>query len=471
MSTKKQILQWISPVLLLLVFSCAKQEALYDEPEGTNIRILTTIEMGFPSQTKTRAGTVDEAGYEEGYDNGLPNESYVGTVRVIAFDNNAAGNMAANILYLHPDKPISGDLKNYTIVGGTGGNTEIQMDLEILTGVYEFILITNEDASWNLQNITTRTDLQNSTNLKAYLNEIISNADLQAKVTAGSGIPMVGSSLMTIPYAPNASETNPILVPPVINLKRTLAKVEVNLTNQDADNGNVIFEAANVYEIKSVTLKNVNQLYNILESDNRSLTETSNEISAAVTHNTGDRFTGTLIAAYMAERKNVTEANAVIADITVEKLGEEITYSIPIFQTPADKDYSIYRNTLYRLNCILEGTMLKLTLKVDDWTNVNLNAVSKEIDWLNVSRTAVQLTANGANYTGMLHYSSNLAYKSVENPNNLAGLTVAESPAGRLNITLPVSSLSSGAEAPVKLIFGEDDNPAILSKRITLIAP
>lgn len=371
MKLQKYILQLTSFVILAAILAgCTKDENMQVQKEEAAIRILTTIQMSFPSQTKARAGTVDEsnATYEEGLEDGSINESTVGTVRVLAFDN-ISGNIGANILYVKPGVTPGANEKNYIFADGTGQNIfNIQMDLQILTGYYEFILIANEEASWNLGSIDSRTAFADATALKNYLNTIISATDLQNKVTANSGMPMIGSAFMNVPFVAGASETNPQIVPPVIKLKRTLAKVEVNLTNRDTNNGNVVFEAASVYKIKKVTLRNVNQRYNVLEGDAASLTETSGTVSNELTHNTGDAFTGTIINAYMAERKNVTsEANAVTADITVEKAGEDITYSIPVYQTPATKDYSIYRNTLYRLNCILVGTALKVTLEIMPW--------------------------------------------------------------------------------------------------------
>lgn len=371
MKIQTYILQLISFMILAIIpVSCVKEDNLSAQKEETAIRILTTIEMSFPSQNNTRAGNVDESNgtYDEGFEDGSINESTVGTVRVLAFDN-ISGNIGANILYVRPGVTPGANEKNYIFADGTGQNIfNIQMDLQILTGYYEFVLIANEEASWNLGSIDSRTAFANATALKNYLNTIISATDLQNKVSANSGMPMIGSAFMNVPFVAGASETNPQIVPPVIKLKRTLAKVEVNLTNQDTNNGNVVFEAANVYKIKSVTIRNVNQRYNIIEGDATPLTETSGTVSNTVTHNTGDAFNDTLIAAYMAERKNVTaETNAVVADITVEKAGEDITYSIPVYQTPAAKDYSIYRNTLYRLNCILVGTSLKVTLQIMPW--------------------------------------------------------------------------------------------------------
>ncbi len=369
-----QIVAWFS-LFLLTTTGCVKEDVPTEKKETAAIRILTTIEMSAPSFSPTRAatraaGTVDETNgdYTEELEDGSINESTVGTVRVMAFDN-ASGEMAANILYVKPGAtPPSADAKNYTFADGTGQNIfKIQMDLQILTGYYEFVLIANEDPAWNLGAINAKSTLEGTASLKGYLNTLILETDLQNSVTAGSGMPMVGSNYLNVVFVPGTTELNPQLVGPSIELKRTLAKMEVNLTNQDAANGNVVFETANVYQIKSVTLRNANQTYNVLENDAASVTETSDPITQSVNHTTGTPFNGNIFTAYMAERKNATDANAVVVDITVVKAGEDITYSIPVYQNPATKDYSIYRNTLYRLNCILKGNALTITLTVLPW--------------------------------------------------------------------------------------------------------
>ena len=155
-------------------------------------------------------------------------------------------------------------------------------------------------------------------------------------------MPMAGSNYLNVAFVPGTTELNPQLVGHSIELKRTLAKMEVNLTNQDATNGNVVFETANVYQIKSVTLRNANQTYNVLENDAASVTETSYPITQSVNHTTGTPFNGNIFTAYMAERKNATDANAVVADITVVKAGKTSLFHNP-FTKSATKDYSIYR--------------------------------------------------------------------------------------------------------------------------------
>lgn len=92
-----------------------------------------------------------------------------------------------------------------------------QMDLQILPGSYEFYLIANEDEVWNLQDISDKDAfvISNYTNPIKSINEL----------NLSNGIPMVGMASFNIPNNTNSTETDPFLMQPIINLKRTLAKV------------------------------------------------------------------------------------------------------------------------------------------------------------------------------------------------------------------------------------------------------
>ena len=128
-----QIVAWFS-LLLLTTTGCVKEDVPTEKKETAAIRILTTIEMSVPSPTRatTRAaGTWDESNgtYAEGLEDGSVNESTVGTVRVMAFDN-ASGEMAANILYVKPGvTPPSADAKNYTFADERTEHIQITDDL------------------------------------------------------------------------------------------------------------------------------------------------------------------------------------------------------------------------------------------------------------------------------------------------------------------------------------------------------
>ena len=75
------------------------------------------------------------------------------------------------------------------------------------------------------------------------------------------GIPMVGVADLNIIANPNAAEGSPTLINPSINLKRTLAKLEVYLRN--TDNANGLYPDANLYRFDKVVLSDNNREYNV----------------------------------------------------------------------------------------------------------------------------------------------------------------------------------------------------------------
>lgn len=364
-----------SSLLPFLSGGCVKDGMSVQEGEATPIRILTTIEMGFSSGTGARAaGTVDEVGgsYTEGTDNGIEAEKKVTTIRVLAFDV-VSGKCEVNILF---GTQASSAENKFTLDG-----TTYLMDLEILSGYYEFILIANENSTWTtgLAGIQNKTSLQELGVLNGFNNGITSLTTLNTS----PGIPMIGSAFLNIPFNPASTETNPQVVNPTIFLKRTLAKVEVNLTNLQADN-TTVYPYAEKYAIKSIELQGANMEYNVLEGDTRSLTENFVPITNNFTHTFGTPFPNTtypnpVFVAYVAERKSVSTidgASKIV--ITAAKVGsEDVVYTIPLYQnadkTNADatqRTYNIFRNTLYRLNCVLNGTemsFIEVFYSVNDW--------------------------------------------------------------------------------------------------------
>lgn len=106
-----------------------------------------------------------------------------------------------------------------------------------------------------------------------------------------------------------------------------------------------------------------------MENDATTLTESLQTITKVIDHVAGDPFTGTILTSYLGERRSVV-SDSVMIDLTVLKGSEEVVYSIPIWQYLSDeitKDYNIYRNTLYKVNCILKGTALTVSLNVLPW--------------------------------------------------------------------------------------------------------
>ena len=345
---------------LLLLAGCAKSDNLLEEGQVTPIRIQTTIEIGFygKSPATTRAG-VEEVDYETSTYNGNAAERIVKTVRVLIFKQ---ATIAKNILYKSPELPVSGDERKFELKNG-----EFLMDLELLPGEYDFILVANEQPAWNLQFVTSIPQLYS-----VVADNDIKTTDDLLSLLGNRGIPMVGRQGFTVPENSSATPENPHQLVPTVNLKRTLAKVELHLTNID-ENG-AVFPGAEGYLIKGAYLQRANSRYALMEESTAGVTPTSETLTEEMPNQSpGDPLSATVLQVYMAERlDNPVEGQATTVGVTVAVGGQDIVYTIPLYQLSDNgaKDYNIQRNTLYRINAVLQGNALTLSLNVLPWTKI-----------------------------------------------------------------------------------------------------
>lgn len=342
--------------------------------KATIVRIITTIDLSSNGTPAVRGGAVTRLGgmvdesnsdYEEGKEDGNQNENSVATIRLFAFDP-ITGSATKNILFHAPGATPADNEKNFAFADGT--STHIYLDMEIMSGNYRFVLVANEETSWNLASITTYAQLTSSESLNDFENPITTETTLAGKVAGRSGIPMIGEAAIRVEPNANATPENPqIITDPVIELKRTIAKVEVFIKNTDEDG--TVFETAEVYRIKSVELLNAWQRYNVFEGNSNSITPHSWTAPITVGHTEGAVINDKILTNYIAESKGVDEADATIVRIVTEANGTEYTYNIPLFQyedaSKTEKNYDIHRNTIYRIGTILKGQELDIEITVN----------------------------------------------------------------------------------------------------------
>lgn len=369
---KKAILYIIILIIGGLFVACSEDRESCEQLEGQNtiVRIMATINTSNEGPAVrgaiTRSGKVDDSNsdYQEGIEDGNSNENAVGTIRMIAF-NTMHGGVVKNILYRLPGRSLGTGESHFAF---DGVDTKIHLDMEIMSGIYRFVLITNEETVWNLASISSYSQLLSSAALSNFANPIIKVADLADKVSNDLGIPMIGEAIIKVLPDANATATNPQVVAPKIDLKRTIAKVEVLIRN--TDDGTNVIETAKPYKIKSATLVNANQKYNLFEENNTAITEQFSNYVSNVTHTAGALFTKqNIFTGYLAERKNVTETNATTVRIVTEVSGDEYVYNIPLYQyedaAKTKKSYDIHRNTIYRLGTKLVGKELEVEVSVN----------------------------------------------------------------------------------------------------------
>lgn len=459
-----------SLVVGILLMACSED----GEANGTDlkvatvVRIQTTLDLG-GSMSSTRsltkaAGETEDGNtdYSEGKEPGNNAENKVSTARLVAV-NPQSGTIAKNILYRLPGETLGAGEKEFAFdYDPSIGKMKLNLDMQIMSGSYLFVLITNEEASWNLGAVTSYSSLLSTAG--NFLNPIVKVDDLDEKVVNKSGIPMIGQAAILVKANSNAMAENPqIINDPIIELERTIAKVEVSIRNTD-DGANVI-ETAKPYQIKSATLFNGNQRYNLFKENNAAVTEDYSDYVSAVTHTAGALFMKqNIFTGYIAERKGITEDKATKVRIVVAANGNDYEYDIPLFQyEDADKtkkNYDIRRNTIYRLGTRLVGKELSYELEVytavEGWKTETIGVLElPPVDFLNLDTKTVYLGTNlTGNHVENIYYSSNLVYMGFE-ADGIAGANVDDQ-SEYLEVTIPKNSFKAGDNKPLKLIYGKN---------------
>jgi len=354
-------------IMISLPASCVHETDVNVNFEKEEVRIVTAISMslsGFSAgNTRGITGEIDDESYSAGTENETAADRKITTIRVFAF---LGEEPVLNQIYA---ETASTGVKAFAIDG-----QNYLLDMELLSALYEFVLIANEDQAWDLGSVSSKTELTEKTEMLNYINPIISSNSTQL---TDIGIPMIGKASINVPSNLAYTATDRWVAQPIIQLERTIAKVQVNLTNIDPAT-TAVYPGALGLQIKSVSLKNVNQIYNVYNSGAISTPETGATISGnAISHTAGAPFANQMVLeAYMAERfsPGADEAESTYVEIIVTRNNEDVTYSIPIYQTDngqitGTKNYNIFRNHLYRLNCRLEGTDMSVEIyySIGDW--------------------------------------------------------------------------------------------------------
>ena len=355
--------------MISLVTSCTGESDLNASFDKEEVRIVTAIRMGFSDHsdgiTRGATGETEDNSYTEGTEKETAADRRVTSIRVFAFLGDKA-----ELNQIFAESALGDNVKAFTVEG-----ENYLMDMELLPSLYEFVLIANEDQSWGLDAVTTKSELNSKAEMLNYVNPITENASTQLTTT---GIPMTGKALINIPSNIVSTDADRWVAQPTIELERTIAKVQVNLTNINPVTS-AVYPGALGLQIKSISLKNVNQRYNVIKGGAITTTETGATISGMpISHIAGAPFHNQMILeAYMAERfsPGADVDKSTYAEIVINRNNEDMLYSIPIYQTDNEmitgaKNYNIFRNHLYHLNCTLVGTDMNVEIdyNIGDWS-------------------------------------------------------------------------------------------------------
>lgn len=402
-------------LLLVWLTACIRDTVVEDDLQPAHVRVQTTVKIGFEQPTTRAWGDWEEGKYHpETSNKGDPFDSKIASMRILAFSE---GVLKANKLYNSGVSYVDGNTY-YSQFGKKieGTDTTYYMDMELLPGLYRFYLIANENDLWTpglsaLQLETSRIDdmfaiqsmqVTNNNIFSAYwyrylpVENFTEWGNISFPTEEPKGIPMVGVAGLNIIADPNATEGSPTLINPSIDLKRTLAKLEVYLKNTD-DYG-VLYPDAAHYRFKNVVLRGSNREYNVFNKEynpSAAIPLGSSGLSIPIPvhtydgttvtpHTAGTPYNNKAFFSYLAEYNyNTAEYPYPLSFVVnTEKLGETITYEIPIYRridpsNPSSTiDYSIKRNYLYRIYCTLQGSgIIQVKYAVGDWEFKNLETV------------------------------------------------------------------------------------------------
>lgn len=399
-------------LLLVWLTACIRDAVMEDDLKPAHVRVQTTVKIGFVQPATRASGDVEEVAgsYTETTDKGDPFDSKIASMRVLAFSE---GVLKINKLYSSGVNYNEGSTYYEDQFGKetVGTDTTYYMDIELMPGQYQLYLIANENNAWTsglsaLQLETaTLNDIFAIPSMQATDNNIFTaywyrylpeqyfiDAGLPVPTVEPKGIPMVGVA-ENLNIVPGATYDNPTPIYPSIELKRTLAKLEVYLKNTD-NNGDLHPNAAR-YQFKDVELSGFNRAYNVFYGYNPSATMPigSSNLSISIPVHTYDEGTGDYTYHQVGEPYHKAGDSKLanrafysyLAEyqyplnflVHAEKLGETISYEIPIYQyVNSEKDYTIRRNHLYRIYCTLQGSgVIQVKYAVGDWEFKNLETV------------------------------------------------------------------------------------------------
>lgn len=281
------------------------------------------------------------------------------------------------------------------------------MDLELLPGAYNFVMIANSEAA--LKKMQEDNKIPKPEELKEE-NSILTSDDLQGRNR--KYLPMVGQHELYVPNYRTGSDMDRLELVPDIKLERVHARVEFILTTANNGETEYLSPILPLSQVKSLTLENEQKIYTVMPSAddytvtgedqlkpvratalNSKETMTDRESFHQGTENTEgkiDRLKERLLPynknnseikkyIYVAPSTLATkpdECLTVLFKVRFANDSEDTVYRIPLTNVGVSGNqlYATRRNTIYRLNAKLIGRDLSvLNYNVIDWTNQDVD--------------------------------------------------------------------------------------------------
>ena len=361
---------------------------------GIPIRIVAEMNKGTSSSRMTKA------------------EVYEKTVRhVLLFVYKNIGTSPEKVIFYYPQgtaNPLAGitgiDHFEMREMGGINvGDPDIALDLELMGGNYNFVLLVNCESG--LKKIREEHMIPDP-RLLTEKTEIFTSDDLQGENR--KYLPMVGQRNLHVPD--NIGGNDRVTLSPSILLERTHARVEFILTTVD-DAGNYLSPLLPLSRVTKLSLNNETSGYSVLPSAGEYTATGGGNPDIRGVDYTGDPLLlperpsfheganeGSGESAFVAKCKGrllpytgetpryiyvapgvygKEEALALVLSIDYRTGDPDETYKIELHNPDLGQDdkayYNIRRNTIYRVFSTLKGTKnMEYDVVVDEWEDTEV---------------------------------------------------------------------------------------------------
>ena len=371
---------------------------------GIPIRIVAEMNKGTSSSRMTKAPVRSEGEWKENY---IGAEVYEKTVRhVLLFAYKNIGTSPEKVIFYYPQgtaNPLTGitgiDHFEMREMGGINvGDSDIALDLELMGGNYNFVLLINCESG-----------------LKKIREELMiadgENRDFTSDDLKGENrkyLPMAGQRNLHVPD--NMGGNGRVTLSPSILLERTHARVEFILTTVD-DTGNYLSPLLPLSRVTKLSLNNETSGYSVLPSAGEYTATGSGNPDIRGVDYAGDPLLlperpsfheganeGSGESAFVAKCQGrllpytgetpryiyvapgvygKEEALALVLSIDYRTGDPDETYKIELYNPDLGQDdkayYNIRRNTIYRVFSTLKGTKnMEHDVVVDEWEDTEV---------------------------------------------------------------------------------------------------
>lgn len=402
----------VACVAIVHLSGCSPDAERPEKPlPGTSIRIVAEMNRGTGIPRETKASVRSSAKWQENYIGAEAYEKEVEHVLLFAYKN--IGASPEKVIFYYPKgtaNPLAGmtgidHFEMREISGANTGDSDIALDLELMGGNYNFVLLVNCESG--LRKIREGHAIPDPKQLTEK-NEIFTSDDLKGENR--KYLPMTGQSHFHVPD--NRGGNSRVTLSPTILLERMHARIEFILTTVD-DANEYLSPLLPLSRVTELTLNNETAGYSVLPSvgeytatggrnpDLRGMDYAGNPLLLPARpsfHEGANEGSGE--SAFVAKCKEkllpytgetpkyiyvapgiygTEKEGALTLALSIDyRTGDpDETYKIELYNPDlAQNDkayYNIRRNTIYRVFSTLKGTKnMEYDIVVDEWKDTEV---------------------------------------------------------------------------------------------------